>query len=81
MFPYAGLLCGLAVAMSSFTYAYFLGMAGNTVAAGAMTGVSALGVIGWFINARMSNREQDTVELKAATKPKSGRPGRAKGRR
>lgn len=67
-YPYIGLLCGFLVACMSFTFAYLLGMAGHTEVAAAMVGVSALGVIGWFIRSRLTctDAEPDRPAAKAA---------------
>jgi uncharacterized membrane protein len=67
LYPYAGLLCGFALAILLFTYAFFLGMAGHTVAAGSLSGVSVLGVIGWFITSRLDDRP---AQSPTASKPK-----------
>jgi uncharacterized membrane protein len=56
LYPYAGLLSGLVLSALLFTRAFLLGMAGHTVAASAMVGVSGLGVIGWFIHSRLDDK-------------------------
>jgi len=64
IYPYLGLSCGFILSGFLFFLAYRLGMAGRTFAAGSMIGVSALGVIGWFVKSRLEDRE--TSELQAS---------------
>lgn len=59
LYPFLGLGSGFALSVFCFYLAYLLGMAGHTEVATAMVGVSALGVIGWFIRARLTDRSKD----------------------
>jgi len=67
LYPYVGLLFGLLTSVLCFTFAYLLGMAGHVEVACALVGVSALGVIGWFIKARLDEKQD------ATSRPKSER--------
>lgn len=58
LYPYLGLVLGFVIALACFYMAHLLGMGGKAQVATAMVGVSALGVIGWFIKSRLSGREE-----------------------
>lgn len=65
LYPYVGLLFGLLTSVLCFTFAYLLGMAGHVKVACALVGVSALGVIGWFIKARLDEKQDATSRSKS----------------
>ncbi len=54
LYPYFGMFTGFIVALTCFFLAYKLGITGHEKIAATFVGVSAIGVIGWFIRSRLA---------------------------
>jgi uncharacterized membrane protein len=69
VYPYLGWFAGFVGLLACLAGAYLLAMAGHEGVAGGMLGVPALGVVGWFIKARLGAEEASTPPQKPQPRP------------
>jgi uncharacterized membrane protein len=71
LYPYLGLITGFTIALTCFYLAYLLALENHPEVAGAMVGVSSLGVIGWFIKSRVGEKpDQGQLPVSQRNSPK-----------
>ena len=80
VYPYLGWFAGFVGLLACVGLATYLAMNGQEKVAAGMLGDPALGVIGWFIQARLAPSENGDAEQMPPQKQAAGKKGRRQGR-